>query len=624
MKAFFARLGKGGQVAAGVAAAAGVVVIGLFLLGPPQPPAPEPAAPARPEPTPAPQPAPEAPAAPPAQEDVPAPEPEAPAEAAEAEPEAPAAAAEAEPEAPAEAAEAEPEAPAEEAEPQPEAAAPESPADPAAAVSAEPQATPAAPRFDVVRVDAQGGAVVAGVAPPLSQVLVLVDGAEAASVRADRRGSFAALLDLPESAAPRVLTLEAVLEGGTRLESVDTVLLAPVAPLPAVTDPAPPSLAEGPPAAAGEALAEAAPTSEPPPEPTAGADAAPPLEMAAVSELPDGRVAQTEVPVEPTAAPALTASDPDPATVAEAPATAAEEEVAEAAPPPGPVVTPADPEPLTIAEAPATATDETVAEAAPAEVAAAPEAPEPAPVATSAAPVEGPPAAPPVVLAEPALPGLPGDAPAAPAPIAPPVVPVAPQTPAIVALAPEGARVMQPAGDPPPQVMQNVVIETITYAPDGAVVVAGRGSGERAVRIYLDNRPLAEAATDSAGLWRSELPSIDTGLYTLRADEVDATGRVTSRFETPFRRESPETVAAVAAAPERGARAEVITVQPGQTLWGISRATYGRGILYVHVFAANEDQIRNPDRIYPGQVFALPELAPAQLTEPEPPRPPRR
>jgi len=347
-------------------------------------------------------------------------------------------------------------------------------------------------------------------------------------------------------------------------------------------------------------------------------------EPVTIAEAPAPAAEEEVAEAAPPAGPIVTPADPEPVTIAEAPAPAAEEEVAEAAPPPGPVVTPADPEPLTIAEAPATATDETVAEAAPAEVAAAPEAPEPAPVATSAAPVEGPPAAPPVVLAEPALPGLPGDAPAAPAPIAPPVVPVAPQTPAIVALAPEGARVMQPAGDPPPQVMQNVVIETITYAPDGAVVVAGRGSGERAVRIYLDNRPLAEAATDSAGLWRSELPSIDTGLYTLRADEVDATGRVTSRFETPFRRESPETVAAVAAAPERGARAEVITVQPGQTLWGISRATYGRGILYVHVFAANEDQIRNPDRIYPGQVFALPELAPAQLTEPEPPRPPRR
>jgi nucleoid-associated protein YgaU len=51
-----------------------------------------------------------------------------------------------------------------------------------------------------------------------------------------------------------------------------------------------------------------------------------------------------------------------------------------------------------------------------------------------------------------------------------------------------------------------------------------------------------------------------------------------------------------------------ITVQPGSTLWAISRERYGQGILYVEVFEANRDKIRDPDLIYPGQVFALPEL----------------
>ena len=33
---------------------------------------------------------------------------------------------------------------------------------------------------------------------------------------------------------------------------------------------------------------------------------------------------------------------------------------------------------------------------------------------------------------------------------------------------------------------------------------------------------------------------------------------------------------------------------------------YGEGIMYVLVFEANRDRIRNPDLIYPGQVFVLP------------------
>ena len=49
-----------------------------------------------------------------------------------------------------------------------------------------------------------------------------------------------------------------------------------------------------------------------------------------------------------------------------------------------------------------------------------------------------------------------------------------------------------------------------------------------------------------------------------------------------------------------------VTVQPGNTLWAIARDNYGEGILYVRLFDANRDRIRDPDLIYPGQVFSVP------------------
>lgn len=49
-----------------------------------------------------------------------------------------------------------------------------------------------------------------------------------------------------------------------------------------------------------------------------------------------------------------------------------------------------------------------------------------------------------------------------------------------------------------------------------------------------------------------------------------------------------------------------ITVQPGFTLWQIARERFGDGVLYVKVYDANRDQIRDPDLIYPGQVFTIP------------------
>ena len=48
----------------------------------------------------------------------------------------------------------------------------------------------------------------------------------------------------------------------------------------------------------------------------------------------------------------------------------------------------------------------------------------------------------------------------------------------------------------------------------------------------------------------------------------------------------------------------------GDNLWQISRVTYGHGIRYTVIYKANRDQIRDPDLIYPGQIFVLPKERP--------------
>ena len=44
--------------------------------------------------------------------------------------------------------------------------------------------------------------------------------------------------------------------------------------------------------------------------------------------------------------------------------------------------------------------------------------------------------------------------------------------------------------------------------------------------------------------------------------------------------------------------------------------SYGQGLRYTTIYQANRDQIRDPDRIFPGQVFALPA---ADITDQAPP-----
>jgi nucleoid-associated protein YgaU len=49
-----------------------------------------------------------------------------------------------------------------------------------------------------------------------------------------------------------------------------------------------------------------------------------------------------------------------------------------------------------------------------------------------------------------------------------------------------------------------------------------------------------------------------------------------------------------------------VTVQPGHNLWTLARTHYGSGVRYTQIFTANRDQIRDPDLIYPGQIFSMP------------------
>lgn len=48
------------------------------------------------------------------------------------------------------------------------------------------------------------------------------------------------------------------------------------------------------------------------------------------------------------------------------------------------------------------------------------------------------------------------------------------------------------------------------------------------------------------------------------------------------------------------------TVKKGDCLWNISKRFYGKGSLYTKIYNANKDKIKNPNKIYPGQVLVIP------------------
>lgn len=199
--------------------------------------------------------------------------------------------------------------------------------------------------------------------------------------------------------------------------------------------------------------------------------------------------------------------------------------------------------------------------------------------------------------------------------------------PALLLADGDGVRVVSAA---PPA---SLVIDTISYGDQDEVLLAGRGGAAGlTLRAYLNDGFAAEALTEGPD-WQLVLNGVAAGTYQLRIDAVDAQGKVVSRAETPFKREtaeilaqargvtaqqnaanavensapnSTETPANPAEAPQE-ARLSILTVQPGNTLWGIASGAYGDGVLYVRLFEANRGQIRDPDLIYPGQIFTIPQ-----------------
>jgi nucleoid-associated protein YgaU len=154
------------------------------------------------------------------------------------------------------------------------------------------------------------------------------------------------------------------------------------------------------------------------------------------------------------------------------------------------------------------------------------------------------------------------------------------------------------SGEAVPAQAAALSLEIVDYDETGRLVLAGRTAPGARVLVYLDNQLLGAAIGDEAGRWRLTPDRlVAPGLYTLRVDRVEGGGKVVARIELPFSR----------AEPLQGLPGDAyVVVQPGNSLWRLARRSYGTGFKYTVIYQANQDQIRDPDLIYPGQIFTLP------------------
>ncbi len=145
----------------------------------------------------------------------------------------------------------------------------------------------------------------------------------------------------------------------------------------------------------------------------------------------------------------------------------------------------------------------------------------------------------------------------------------------------------------------DLVLSTLDYDDRGHVTITGQATPGTTVRAYVDDKAVAEGVAGADGRWRlTPSEPLAHGKHNMRLDRLAKDGKPVGRLELPFER----TVVPLVAAGD-GRRLHVVR---GDNLWNIARAHYGDGWHHTTIFNANKDQIRDPDLIYPGQVFSLP------------------
>lgn len=161
------------------------------------------------------------------------------------------------------------------------------------------------------------------------------------------------------------------------------------------------------------------------------------------------------------------------------------------------------------------------------------------------------------------------------------------------------SRVLQrPGATPVEEVGVGLGIDTLDYDENGKATITGRAPPSTELAVYVDNVLQGTVRADENRRWVLSISEpLAEGNHTLRVDQVIEGGNVELRLEQPF-----DTRMAL----DTSSQAQQVFVKPGNNLWHIARLIYGSGFRYTLIFQENADQIRDPDLIYPGQVFTLP------------------
>ena len=144
-----------------------------------------------------------------------------------------------------------------------------------------------------------------------------------------------------------------------------------------------------------------------------------------------------------------------------------------------------------------------------------------------------------------------------------------------------------------------ITLDVLSYSPPGLIILSGRTISNTEIEILKSAEVLGKTKSNENGVWKfiinkNDYANEEISIKTTISGETLIITYDQAEIQKRFKNTNFEFYD------------DRIIVQKGNSLWRIARKTLGGGIFYTEIYKNNLAKIKNPNIIYPGQVFNIP------------------
>ena len=140
-------------------------------------------------------------------------------------------------------------------------------------------------------------------------------------------------------------------------------------------------------------------------------------------------------------------------------------------------------------------------------------------------------------------------------------------------------------------------LDIAEYLDEDSLMLTGRTKPNAKVKLFFSDNFIKDSTSDNRGVWKVELKNFEfTNNNLIVTTEIEGQ-KIKLKTKIFEKKIDPNFIFE-----------KEVVVKNGNSLWRIARKTLGGGVYYSEIYKSNMKEIENPDLIFPGQVFNIPNL----------------